>query len=225
MMNDAPEFKFDESMTRDHGATADHYGVGNQFFQRRQEGENYSLSMREQDQLHRLGDLEERQREGLMELHEENPTMAEERREKMRYGGNQLPVKDISKGPYSGFYLLISGHIESGQVSDADGICTKYDFVAGPDWQVMEGNRSGISQHAYKSQQTSRRVVWNYPFELAFRGHNVSGWPQIVLTLTNRDFLGRDQVCGYGTVHIPTQPGTHTRYVNLFRPISSSLIS
>eukprot|EP00347_Sterkiella_histriomuscorum_P007499 403348687 len=85
--------------------------------------------------------------------------------------------------------------------------------------------RSGVSQHSYKSQQTNRRVVWNYPFELAFSSTNVSGWPQIVLTMTNRDFFGRDQICGYGTVHIPTQPGTHTRYINLFRPISSSLLS
>jgi B9 domain-containing protein 1 len=68
-------------------------------------------------------------------------------------------------------------------------------------------------------------VVWNYPFELAFRSTNVSGWPQIVITMTNRDFFGRDQICGYGTVHIPTQPGTHARYVNLFSPISSSMLS
>jgi B9 domain-containing protein 1 len=68
-------------------------------------------------------------------------------------------------------------------------------------------------------------VVFNYPFELTFRAHNVSGWPQIVLTLTDRDFLGRDQICGYGTVHVPTQPGTHTRYINLFKPVSSSLIA
>ena len=26
-------------------------------------------------------------------------------------------------------------------------------------------------------------------------------------------------------MHIPTQPGTHTRYVNLFQPVSSSLLS
>jgi len=53
----------------------------------------------------------------------------------------------------------------------------------------------------------------------------VSGWPQIVLTFTSRDFFGRDVICGYGTTHIPTQPGTHTRYVNLFSPASSSVLT
>lgn len=94
----------------------------------------------------------------------------------MRYGGNYLNVKE-DKSKYSGFHVLVSGHIESAQINDADGICAKYDFIAGTDWSIVEGNRTGVSQHAYKSQSTNRKVVFNYPFELAFRAHNVSGWP------------------------------------------------
>lgn len=109
-------------------------------------------------------------------------------------------------------------------MSDIDGVSCKYDFLAGEDWALVEGNRSGVSQHSYKSQQTNKRIVWNYPFELIFRSYNVSGWPQIVMTFTSRDFLGRDVVRAYGTTHIPTQPGTHTRYVHLFQPVSSSLL-
>lgn len=67
--------------------------------------------------------------------------------------------------------------------------------------------------------------MWNYPFELAFKSFNISGYPQLILTLTTRDFLGRDQICGYGITHVPTQPGTHTRYINLFAPVSSSILS
>ena len=146
--------------------------------------------------------------------------------ESMRLGGNFLQVKDSHhRADHSGFNLLVSGHIESGQLDGFDGLCAKYDFIAGTDWSIVDGTRTGVSQHAYKSQESSRKVVWNYPFEIAFTSSNVSGWPQIVVSVTNRDFLGRDQICGYGTVHVPTQPGTYTRYVNLFRPVSSSLIS
>ena len=53
----------------------------------------------------------------------------------------------------------------------------------------------------------------------------MSGWPQIILTFTRRDFLGRDVICGYGITHVPTQPGTHTRYVHVFTPVSSSFLS
>ena len=53
----------------------------------------------------------------------------------------------------------------------------------------------------------------------------MSGWPQLKLTFTRRDFLGRDVICGYGVTHLPTQPGTHTRYVHVFCPMSSSYLS
>ena len=58
-----------------------------------------------------------------------------------------------------------------------------------------------------------------------YRSYNVSGWPQIVLTFTSRDFFGRDVICGYGVTHVPTQPGSHIRYVHVFCPIASSTIA
>lgn len=67
--------------------------------------------------------------------------------------------------------------------------------------------------------------MWNYPFEVVYRGFNVSGWPILRLQFTSRDFLGRDIICGYGVTHLPTQPGAHTRYVHIFAPVSSSYLS
>lgn len=67
--------------------------------------------------------------------------------------------------------------------------------------------------------------MWNFPFELTYRSYNCAGWPRIILTFTSRDFLGRDVICGYGITNVPTQPGTHTRYVHVFTPISSSYLS
>ena len=37
--------------------------------------------------------------------------------------------------------------------------------------------------------------------------------------------MGRDVICGYGVIHVPTQPGSHTRYVHVFSPVSSSILS
>jgi len=73
--------------------------------------------------------------------------------------------------------------------------------------------------------QTNDRIVWNFPFEMVFRMNDVSGWPKIVLTLTSRDFMGNDIICGYGVMHVPTQPGTHTRYAQIFKPKSSSKLT
>ena len=210
--DDGKEFAFGEEA-----------GAHNQFFTKGRSG-----GFGADETMKNMQDFERKQKDGLLELRQgqfDDNLLPSEKRDKMRLGGNFLNVREDHEPEFSGFNVLVSGHIESGQVDEFDGLCSKYDFIAGTDWNIVEGNRTGVSQHAYKSQQTNRKVVWNYPFEIAFRANNVSGWPQIVLTVTNRDFLGRDQVCGYGTVHVPTQPGTHTRYINLFRPVSSSLIS
>lgn len=115
--------------------------------------------------------------------------------------------------PYSAMYLIVNGQIESASIPDYNGICIKFDMLHGLDWHIDSGNITGVSQHAYKSMQTNDRVVWNYPFEMTYRFNDVPGWPKVCLTLTCRDFWGRDVICGYGIMHVPTFSGAHTRYV------------
>lgn len=62
------------------------------------------------------------------------------------------------------------------------------------------------------------------PFECSFRSLNPYGWPQIVVTCVCPDFLGREVVKGYGVVHVPTQPGRHERTIQIFSPLTSSII-
>jgi B9 domain-containing protein 1 len=62
------------------------------------------------------------------------------------------------------------------------------------------------------------------PFECSFRSLNPSGWPQLVITCIYPDFLGREVVKGYGVVHIPTTPGRHERIVQIFSPLTSSIM-
>ena len=59
---------------------------------------------------------------------------------------------------------------------------------------------------------------------MIFRANDITGWPKMILTLTCRDFMGRDLVCGYGVIHLPTQEGTHSRYLQIFKPKSSSTL-
>jgi B9 domain-containing protein 1 len=62
------------------------------------------------------------------------------------------------------------------------------------------------------------------PFESSFRSLNPSGWPQLVITCVYPDFLGREVAKGYGVVHIPTTPGRHERTVQIFSPLTSSVM-
>ena len=118
---------------------------------------------------------------------------------------SQYPHSGTDLMPFKGrMSLVINGMIESGLIPDENGVCIKFDFKAGRDWSYDFGVTSGISQHAYKSMQTNDRVVWNFPFEMVYSAHDITGWPMICLTLTARDFRGRDVICGYGVMHVPT---------------------
>lgn len=119
-------------------------GSNNQFFGRRDDETNNFAQNAEALQMN--------QSAGIHEFQEKMDSrfMPEEVKDKMRFGGNYLNVKD-DKAKYSGFNVLISGHIESAQINEYDGLCAKYDFIAGTDWSIVEGNRTGVSQHAYKS--------------------------------------------------------------------------
>jgi len=107
---------------------------------------------------------------------------------------------------------------------EGDAIYCKYDIVHGVDWEKEDGQLSGQSQYACRGEGNFDYFVWNMPFESSFRSLNPSGWPQIVLTCVYPDFLGREVIKGYGVVHIPTQPGRHERTIQIFSPITSSVI-
>ena len=59
-------------------------------------------------------------------------------KERSRYGGNYLNVKGEEGLEFQPFYLFVSGHVQSGEIDNADGICCKYDYIAGTDWSIVE---------------------------------------------------------------------------------------
>ena len=59
-----------------------------------------------------------------------------------KYHENTQAFDPITQ-PYSFFYLTIAGQIEFGEFIDLDGLALKYDFVAGNDWNMAGGDKSG----------------------------------------------------------------------------------
>jgi B9 domain-containing protein 1 len=81
----------------------------------------------------------------------------------------------------------------------------------------------GVSQIAKRSSGGPLdTLTWNYPLDIMFRSCNVHGWPQLVLGVYGLTTMGGDVVRGYAATHVPTTPGRHTRYVQLYTPVSSS---
>jgi B9 domain-containing protein 1 len=122
------------------------------------------------------------------------------------------------------FHLFVTGQVEAGQFDGLDNLYCRYSFSFGPDWRPVHGVDTGLSQIAQKANGGDTKVVWNFPLDISFSSTNAFGWPRLVLSVYGVDAIGRSVVRGYGCVHVPTAAGCYTRYVRLFRPVSSSVI-
>ncbi|EDO44485.1 predicted protein [Nematostella vectensis] len=120
------------------------------------------------------------------------------------------------------FLVMVSGQIESASFPEFDDLYCKFGFVYGQDWVVTSGWEEGISQVTKKSMDKRQIVVWNFPIDITFKSTSPFGWPQIVISCYGLDMFNRDVVRGYGAIHVPTTPGSHSREIPMFVPESSS---
>jgi len=121
---------------------------------------------------------------------------------------------------------MASGQIESAIFSgNLDNLYCRYALSFGNDWGVIHGVDSGLSQIARKDAGSQdQSVTWNFPIDCTFKATNAFGWPRLAISVYGVDALGRDVVRGYGSLLLPTSPGSHVRYVHTYTPMSSSIL-
>lgn len=75
------------------------------------------------------------------------------------------------------FHISVTGQIECAQFPIAPNSRTlycRYDIVAGADWELISGLKSGVTQNAM-SGSDSRKIVFNMPIEFTFKSTNPFG--------------------------------------------------
>jgi len=96
----------------------------------------------------------------------------------------------------------------------------------GPDWTIIAGLDTGLSQIARRNPMASEDgIVWNFPIDVTFKSTNVYGWPRVAVSVYGLDFFGRDVVRGYGSALIPLIPGQHEVEVDCYVPMASSWLN
>mmetsp|Transcript_6466 Transcript_6466/g.10580 ORF Transcript_6466/g.10580 Transcript_6466/m.10580 type:complete len:197 (+) Transcript_6466:116-706(+) len=124
------------------------------------------------------------------------------------------------------FFVECVGQIEKANFGDTDELYCRYAFHFGPDWTIMAGIDSGLSQIAKKKgMDHEASIIWNFPVDVKFKSTNPYGWPRIAISVFGIDFLGRDVVRGYGSALVPLSPGNHVIDLPVYVPLSSSLLS
>lgn len=143
-------------------------------------------------------------------------------------GAETSAVNDLS-----GFLLSVSGEVESADVSGSgEPLMCVLAFTHGADWALLQGSPGGVTQLgcaaaptldvASRVQRNTAEVIFNFPFGLVFKSTNPYGWPRLTLSVYGTDWCNRRVIRGYGSVHVPTTPGRHTRVVRLYTPLASS---
>lgn len=111
-------------------------------------------------------------------------------------------------------------------------------LVSGSAWRLLGGAAAGATQAA--AIDTSRgsggsllasfsldgasptaksaAVSWEHPIDAHFSAGDVSGWPQLSVTVWAADENGRADVVGYGSARVPTAPGSHALEIATWRP-------
>ncbi|XP_058456944.1 B9 domain-containing protein 1 [Malaya genurostris] len=125
------------------------------------------------------------------------------------------------------FHLAVTGQLESAYFPlgpDGSSLFCRYDVVAGPDWEMVSGMRSGITQSA-KAERDFRTVVFNMPLEFTMKSTNPHGWPQIVFSLYGNNFWNVETNRGYARVHCPLSGTNCTLRAPLLVPKFSNIWS
>lgn len=139
--------------------------------------------------------------------------------------GTGPPQLDTTQRGHS-FQLIASGEIQGAEINTSNPLMCTFSFQSGVDWTVTEGATSGITQLSASSidaESFDPKVVWNFPFGFALKATSAFGWPRLVVSVYGNDMCNRRVIRGYGSVHVPCQPGRHERKIRLFKPVSSSL--
>lgn len=105
------------------------------------------------------------------------------------------------------------GLIESGNIHSNHSLTMLYTVVSSENWKLSNGQKSGQSQNA---SHNGGKIVWNFPFEMAFETAKPEGWPQLVVIIYGKDYFGRSVAKGYGNMHLPVAAGTQTRKIRVF---------
>ncbi|XP_055323382.1 B9 domain-containing protein 1 [Sitodiplosis mosellana] len=103
------------------------------------------------------------------------------------------------------FFINVTGQIDCAYYPigfDGHKLFVRYDVVAGPDWELVSGFSSGVTQNASVGQSNDK-VVFNMPMEMMFKSTNPFGWPQIVFSLYGTNWWRAESSKGYARIHVP----------------------
>ncbi|CAG9827415.1 unnamed protein product [Diabrotica balteata] len=95
----------------------------------------------------------------------------------------------------------------------------KYFWTVGNNWKLIAGKKEGQTQVSWS--QFDNICRWDFPIDVHLVTTGIKGWPKIYIEVYHFDWLGRAHIFGYGTVTVPTSPGSYTLDCYTWRPFGN----
>ena len=76
------------------------------------------------------------------------------------------------------FYISTIGQLESVYFplgTSSRSLHCRYEIVHGPDWELVSGQKSGVTQCASVGNQNFHTIIFNMPLEFTFKSTNPFG--------------------------------------------------
>ncbi|KAI9203705.1 B9 domain-containing protein 2-like protein [Polychytrium aggregatum] len=116
--------------------------------------------------------------------------------------------------------LHVVGEILGASGFPSPKLSCKWSLIAGEGWKVIEGVTSG--QTHVDLPTDDRYTIWSHPIDIHYGTKTLVGWPKLQLQVYHQDEYGRNELYGYGFIHLPTTPGTHELECPTWRPLGST---
>ncbi|CAD5206952.1 unnamed protein product [Bursaphelenchus okinawaensis] len=113
--------------------------------------------------------------------------------------------------------LHIIGQIESAEGFVDNRLSCRWIVYLGGGWRLIEGETEGQTQ---TDISVLEKAYFCHPIDLHLATRTIQNWPRIHLEVWRQDEFNRQQICGYGTVIIPSAPGEHEVICHCWRPKS-----
>ncbi|CAH8436021.1 unnamed protein product [Heterobilharzia americana] len=83
----------------------------------------------------------------------------------------------------------------------------KWGIKSGIAWRLIEGIAEGETQ--VDCPLVGEKAYFCHPIDLHFATKGLQGWPKLHFQVWHHDWVGKNELYGYGFCHIPTSPGNH----------------
>lgn len=118
--------------------------------------------------------------------------------------------------------MHIIGEIVGASDFDESNLFCKWELMTGNDkWSALEGTLAGQTQLSLAQHFNEDLVVWNHPMDVYLSTTSLEGWPRFRIEVWHEDSFGRNELSGYGFVHVPTGQGRHKVECVLWKPRGS----